>query len=401
MSSDKNELPQVAASTAGNPPPDSGAEARILGASNHYSKGQSNQMDNVGKDDTREGIEHHITKLHIGSQPSGKDAKANNPAQGAKPGQPGEMHPRRSQGQRQRAWRMNLAAQRLGEGKSGTPKGEQKSPSTPATAKRGRPTASSSSSMGDSGKPRIQPRKKLATGKGAVPAVNRKGNKGTTSKPSQPEGQKRGAGSKNTYAQVASRASAVVFYCTTSPEGYSPEQSSLITVRLEEASREAQKAGICLKLEDPGGLRRMLRITPVDDLTRNWLKDYVDSGKLENVWNGAKFTLKGADELEKVHKASMFVPSSKNQDSDSILAQIRGTNPSLSVGDWCVHSNHHTERPIKGNLVHLSVPQSDKEILTRQKGILHLGLHKVEIRFGKPKRGNASPPRIPNAKRSK
>lgn len=401
MSETKNTIPQVVDSNAANPPP-AGDEARILGASMNHSMGKSGLADRELQDNRREAVEQEISRLQIASRPSTSvDTAVNTPGEGATSGKPVKKRTKPSQGERQKLKRKNLAKQAAEQGKNGTPKGEQKSPSTPKNAKRGRPIATSSSSTGDSGKPRIQPRKKLATGKGPGPAAARKGGEGTSSGPSQPERRTHGAGGRNSYGQVASRASAVVFQCTTSPEGYTPEQSNLISVRLEKAIAAAQREGIPLKVEDPGGHRRMLRVTAVDNLTKEWLQNYVDSGKLENIWDGAKFKLTSVEALEKVFKASLLVPCSTHQDTANILAQIKGTNPSLKTEDWSVHSNLYVERPTKGNLMHLSIPQKDKDILDRQKGVLHLGLHRVDIHFGIPKRKNTSKPRPPNAKRSK
>ena len=415
MSTSENTLPQVADSAAENPPPSNGVEARILGASKNCSKGESGHAD-------VDGLEEATHKLAItasqGSETTAKAVEAD----------PKPKSKRKSQTQRQRAKAKaaKATASRQGEagtskdepatpapskappkvpkGKQGkrgaeTPKGEARPPSTPANPKRTREDLSSASSQGDSAK-RSQDRKRVATDHGAVAAKTRKGPSGTKPGRSHPPPTSKGAPkTSRSYAEVARKANDLVIFCITSPEGYSAEQTALIRDRLNGAAVAAQAAGTSLKLGNPGGHRRMFKITAEDDLTKKWLTDYVDSKKLDNVWPDAQFSIKQIGELERRHKASLLVPSESNQTSEQVLELIQGTNKFLNTKGWLVHRNDHIKGPPKGNLMHVTLPEADKVALDQRKGIIYLGLHKVQVRTHSGKRTGTPPPKEPCKKR--
>lgn len=472
MSEQKHELPQVAAGDAGNPPPQDGVEARILGASFDRSKAISGHTDSADLDKSLKDIKQGTGSLTIEvSTPNpGTPASASEPGtaprtnlnlkastldprtsasasgQGtgslttkgstlypdtsASANEPGKVPRKRiSQSKRQRIKaHEKKEAERAAAGdetpkgepkpapvsgrtekpkpsgvrkvtiSTGKPKGDPNVISTPNSQKRTRKDLSSTSSQGDSAKSTRGP-KRLATDRGPVAAGNREGT--TSTNPSRGRSDAKASTARGSFVDVARRATDVVFFNKTSPEGYTVEQSAIIRERLCCAVQEAQMQGVPLKLENPGGHRRMLKITPVDAQTRSWLKDYVESGKLDNAWNGAIFSLMEVGDLARRIKASMLVPHSSSQETATIIAQIKGTNPSLKPEAWEVFKNDPIERPVKGNLIHFSLPEEEAMALDKLNRTLYLGLHKVEIRLQNWGKRKTSPPRGSESKKRK
>lgn len=450
MSKQIHELPQVAAGDAGNPPPQDGVEAGILGASIECSKAISGHTDNAELDKGLKAIEQSTESLSIkGSTPNpGTPASAGEPgtapqenlaikAGSANPETPapadeqdsGSQTKRKriSQSKRQRIKaREKKEAERAAAGDetpqgepkpalardrpvkpkpsdvrkvkilTGKPKGDPATISTPNLQKRTRKDLSSTSSQGDSAK-RTQGPKRFATDQGPVAVGNREGT--TSTNRSRGRSDAKANTARGSFADVARRATDVVFFNKNSPEGYKAEKSAIISERLGTAVQEAQTKGVPLKLENPCGHRHMLKITPVDAQTRSWLKEYVESGKLDNAWEGATFSLKEVGDLTRRIKASMLVPHSSSQETAKIIAQIKGTNPSLKPEVWEVFKNDPIERPVKGNLIHFSLPEEEAMALDKLNRTLYLGLHKVEIRLQNWGKRKASPPRGSESKK--
>lgn len=241
--------------------------------------------------------------------------------------------------------------------------------------------------------------KKLATNQGPVATGTPKGTKATH--PGRGNPNKQVQPSKRSYALVAREATDVVIFCITSPTGYTQEQSAIIGERLNNAVLAAQSAGVPLKLANPGGLRRMFKITPEDRLTRDWLKNYVESGKLENAWDGARFTVREVADLSRRFKASLLIPDVSSQEPVQILALVKRTNPFLNTEGWDVHKYDHIKGPVTGNLIHVSLPEEDKKALEERNRTLYIGLHKVVVRFPDGKRKTAPPPKGPAYKKRK
>lgn len=224
------------------------------------------------------------------------------------------------------------------------------------------------------------PKSQSAKAEGKTGAPKRKDPKRTNAKG--PSGSKPKAPGKPTFSDVVKQSQGLVFNSLDKPEGYSSEELLLIQQKLEVAVQTAQSRGEIVRLKDPGRLKRMFKITPLDEDSEKWLRTNVNS-ILGSIWPRANFSLQKACDLPKMHKGKMLVPSQINQTAEQILSQIKGTNKLLCPDRWIVHVNKQMEGTLKGNLLILSVTDEDRAILEKLKNVVHLGLHEVKIVFEK------------------
>ena len=202
----------------------------------------------------------------------------------------------------------------------------------------------------------------------------------------------RPATARPSFAVKAIEADGWVLYDDSNPSGYDTEQCEQLRRKLLLAVRTASAQGIKLCFESVGVYRKMLRLNFADEDTNEWLRQYCSS--LNDVWEGARLTLKRVSELPSIKKCFLWLPE-EERNGVGVLEQL-GVQNNLNTSTWLLlgsKTGERTDRP--GTFLTIGVPEPDVKKVREKSGCrLYYGLGTVTLQVSAPKtiEGDMQPP---------